>query len=169
MSSSREPILQPEISGRDPRGIESSRNYYQPERPHVKFKIVLLGEGEVGKSALIQNALHRPFNDGYNPTIMDSHQVEVSIRGQSYTLEIVDLSSQYNIITNFESDIYHAADIIYVYSIIDVPRKDGEEMAFQIEAVFKEMSAKDGNSMPGVLSALTESMLSEKEKLRNED
>ncbi|KAK5312500.1 tRNA A64-2'-O-ribosylphosphate transferase [Exophiala xenobiotica] len=195
-------MLGPEVSERDRRDVESNRTCYQPERLDVKFKIVLLGEGGVGKSALVQNALHRPFNDGYDPTIMDSHQAEVSIRGQSCTLDIVDLSSQHDIMTNFESDIYHAAGVIYVYSITDarsfqkisvlsekirkssmallgstlvankldleksrqVPRKDGEEMASQIGAVFEEMSAKEGNSMPGVLSALTESMLSEKEK-----
>lgn len=54
MSSSREPILQPEVAAKDRRDIESNRNYHQPERSDSAFKIVLLGEGGVGKSALVR-------------------------------------------------------------------------------------------------------------------
>lgn len=51
---------------------------------------------------------------------MDSYRAEISVRGKSHTVDIIDLSSQDDIRTSFQSEIYHADGVIYVYSITDV-------------------------------------------------
>jgi len=54
------------------------------------YKIVVLGSGGVGKSALTVQFIEGVFVDKYDPTIEDSYRHEVEIDGQLCKLEVLD-------------------------------------------------------------------------------
>mmetsp|Transcript_60216 Transcript_60216/g.99423 ORF Transcript_60216/g.99423 Transcript_60216/m.99423 type:complete len:195 (+) Transcript_60216:47-631(+) len=59
-----------------------------------KHKIVVLGGGGVGKSALTIRLVQDNFVEEYNPTIEESFQKIVSIDNQTCLLEILDTAGQ---------------------------------------------------------------------------
>jgi len=56
----------------------------------ITLKIVVLGSGSVGKSAITLRFIHGKFVDKYDPTIEDNYRHQVEVDGQSYILEILD-------------------------------------------------------------------------------
>ncbi|KAK4048298.1 hypothetical protein OIV83_004819 [Microbotryomycetes sp. JL201] len=60
------------------------------------LKIVIVGEGGVGKSSITMAILKRDFNDSgdYDPTIEDSYTVHTSVEGTSYSIELIDTAGQ---------------------------------------------------------------------------
>ena len=70
--------------------------YFQREstRPiHTRmreYKIVVLGSGGVGKSALTVQFVQGIFVEKYDPTIEDSYRKQVEVDGQQCMLEILD-------------------------------------------------------------------------------
>ncbi|POW17197.1 hypothetical protein PSTT_00668 [Puccinia striiformis] len=58
------------------------------------FKIVLLGDGGVGKTTLIIQLCLNKFMDGYDPTIEDSYRKHLIIDEQPCILEILDTAGQ---------------------------------------------------------------------------
>lgn len=66
-----------------------------PLRADVKaimreYKIVVLGSGGVGKSALTVQFVQGIFVEKYDPTIEDSYRKQVEVDGQQCMLEILD-------------------------------------------------------------------------------
>ena len=65
-----------------------------------KYKLVVMGSGSVGKTALISRFLYDSFPENYKPTIEDMHAVEFPLRApvdddddsENFTLEIIDTS-----------------------------------------------------------------------------
>jgi Ras-related protein Rap-1B len=58
--------------------------------PLREFKIVVLGSGGVGKSALTVQFVQGIFVEKYDPTIEDSYRKQVEVDGQQCMLEILD-------------------------------------------------------------------------------
>jgi small GTP-binding protein len=56
----------------------------------ITFKIVVLGSGSVGKSAITLRFIHGRFVEQYDPTIEDNYRHQVEVDGQNYILEILD-------------------------------------------------------------------------------
>ena len=54
------------------------------------YKIVVLGSGGVGKSALTVQFVQGIFVEKYDPTIEDCYRKQVEINGQQCMLEILD-------------------------------------------------------------------------------
>jgi small GTP-binding protein len=54
------------------------------------YKLVVLGSGGVGKSALTVQFVQDIFVEKYDPTIEDKYRKQVEIDGQSCVLEILD-------------------------------------------------------------------------------
>jgi small GTP-binding protein len=66
-----------------------------PSRPTThsrmrEYKIVVLGSGGVGKSALTVQFVQGIFVEKYDPTIEDSYRKQVEVDGQQCMLEILD-------------------------------------------------------------------------------
>merc|ERR1711916_68155 len=55
-----------------------------------EYKLVVLGSGGVGKSALTVQFVQNIFVDKYDPTIEDSYRKQTEIDGQQCLLEILD-------------------------------------------------------------------------------
>ena len=61
----------------------------QPEH-----RIVVLGSGGVGKSALTLRLITKNFSPSYDPTIEDNYRTTVNINGQLERLDILDTAGQ---------------------------------------------------------------------------
>uniref|UniRef100_A0A0K0CV51 Small monomeric GTPase n=1 Tax=Angiostrongylus cantonensis TaxID=6313 RepID=A0A0K0CV51_ANGCA len=55
-----------------------------------EFKVVVLGSGGVGKSALTVQFVSSTFIEKYDPTIEDFYRKEIEVDGQPCVLEILD-------------------------------------------------------------------------------
>ena len=58
------------------------------------YKLVVVGAGGVGKSALTIQLIHHQFEEQYDPTIEDSYRKQVVIDGLTAILDILDTSGQ---------------------------------------------------------------------------
>jgi len=56
----------------------------------ITFKVVVLGSGSVGRSAITLRFIHGRFVEQYDPTIEDSYRHQVEVDGGNYILEILD-------------------------------------------------------------------------------
>ena len=59
-----------------------------------EYKIVVLGSGGVGKSALTVQFVQGIFVEKYDPTIEDSYRKQVVIDGETCLLDILDTAGQ---------------------------------------------------------------------------
>lgn len=71
-----------------------------------EYKIVVLGSGGVGKSALTVQFVQEIFVEKYDPTIEDSYRKQVEVDGQQCMLEILDTAgtvsiARYNVVLCF--------------------------------------------------------------------
>ena len=59
------------------------------------YKLILLGSGGVGKTALLQRYLHRTFSPNYTPTLSDTFTQKVAIDATTEcNLEVLDTAGQ---------------------------------------------------------------------------
>merc|ERR1711911_343898 len=58
------------------------------------YKLVVVGAGGVGKSALTIQLIQNHFVDEYDPTIEDSYRKQVVIDGETCLLDILDTAGQ---------------------------------------------------------------------------
>lgn len=64
-------------------------------KPSLKFKVVLLGEGRVGKTSILIRFCQNTFNDRQQPTLQASYlDRKVTIDGQSVSLSVWDTAGQ---------------------------------------------------------------------------
>merc|ERR1712179_45192 len=60
----------------------------------TEYKLVVVGAGGVGKSALTIQLLQDHFMDEYDPTIEDSYRKQVVIDGETCLLDIIDTAGR---------------------------------------------------------------------------
>jgi len=60
----------------------------------TEYKLVVVGSGGVGKSALTIQLIQNHFVDEYDPTIEDSYRKQVVIDGETCLLDILDTAGQ---------------------------------------------------------------------------
>jgi len=60
----------------------------------MEYKLVVVGAGGVGKSALTIQLIQNHFVDEYDPTIEDSYRKQVVIDGETCLLDILDTAGQ---------------------------------------------------------------------------
>ncbi|KAL9650702.1 hypothetical protein ABK040_001758 [Willaertia magna] len=83
----------------------------------TKQKIVVLGAGGVGKSAIILQFIQSVFMEIYDPTLEDSYKKEVSVDGVPLTLDILDTAGQEELTSLRDSYVKNGEGFLLVYSI----------------------------------------------------
>uniref|UniRef100_A0A915EQK2 Uncharacterized protein n=1 Tax=Ditylenchus dipsaci TaxID=166011 RepID=A0A915EQK2_9BILA len=63
-------------------------------RNAIEYKLVVVGDGGVGKSSLTIQLVQNQFIEDYDPTVEDSYRKEVFIDGQVALLDILDTAGQ---------------------------------------------------------------------------
>ncbi|WAQ97774.1 RIT2-like protein, partial [Mya arenaria] len=106
----------PKVSTSSASGGRRPRNY----------KVVILGEGGVGKSALVIQFVSHKFTDYHDPTIEDSYQQQARIDDEPAQLDILDTAGQMEFTTVREQYMRHGEGFILSYSITD--RRSFEEV-----------------------------------------
>jgi len=74
------------------KGLESGCCCQTPAM--TEYKLVVVGAGGVGKSALTIQLIQNHFVDEYDPTIEDSYRKQVVIDGETCLLDILDTAGQ---------------------------------------------------------------------------
>ncbi|KAG9245065.1 ras-2 protein [Calycina marina] len=86
-------------------------------RQLVLYKLVVLGDGGVGKTALTIQLTLQHFVETYDPTIEDSYRKQVVIDGQTCVLEVLDTAGQEEYTALRDQWIRDGEGFVLVYSI----------------------------------------------------
>eukprot|EP01097_Dermamoeba_algensis_P004311 TRINITY_DN2844_c0_g1_i3.p1 TRINITY_DN2844_c0_g1~~TRINITY_DN2844_c0_g1_i3.p1 ORF type:complete len:185 (+),score=17.08 TRINITY_DN2844_c0_g1_i3:53-607(+) len=110
------------------------------------YKIVVLGAGGVGKSALTVRFVQGIFVEKYDPTIEDSYRKQVDIAGEHYMLEILDTAGTEQFTAMRDLYMKNGQGFVLVYSIIAQSTfNDLPDLRDQI------LRVKDSDNVPMVL------------------
>ena len=115
-------------------------------RTITEYKLVILGGGGVGKSALVIRLVTDNFMEEYDPTIEDSYRKQVSIDNSPAILDILDTAGQEEYSSMQDQWMREGKGYVLVYSIAD-------RASFDEIPVFKEkiLRAKELDKVPLVL------------------
>ncbi|XP_018651268.1 putative gtp-binding protein rit [Schistosoma mansoni] len=112
------------------------------------YKIVVVGDGGVGKSALTIQYFQRMFLEEHDPTIEDSYIQNAEIDNELCMLYVLDTAGQEEFSAMREQYMRIGQGFIIVYSVTD-PQSFEEVQRFH-----KEISrCKDCGSYPMILAA----------------
>jgi len=102
-------------------GGTTTRMVRESTRPiHTRmreYKIVVLGSGGVGKSALTVQFVQGIFVEKYDPTIEDSYRKQVEVDGQQCMLEILDTAGTEQFTAMRDLYMKNGQGFVLVYSI----------------------------------------------------
>ena len=82
-----------------------------------EFKVVVLGSGGVGKSALTVKFVSGRFVDKYDPTIEDFYRKEIEVDAEPCVLEILDTAGTEQFASMRDLYIKNGQGFVVVYSI----------------------------------------------------
>jgi len=111
-----------------------------------EYKIVVLGSGGVGKSALTVQFVQGIFVEKYDPTIEDSYRKQVEVDGQQCMLEILDTAGTEQFTAMRDLYMKNGQGFVLVYSITAQSTfNDLQDLREQI------LRVKDTDNVPMVL------------------
>eukprot|EP01124_Arcella_intermedia_P024883 TRINITY_DN42_c0_g1_i2.p1 TRINITY_DN42_c0_g1~~TRINITY_DN42_c0_g1_i2.p1 ORF type:complete len:190 (+),score=27.10 TRINITY_DN42_c0_g1_i2:28-597(+) len=113
----------------------------------LEYKLVIVGGGGVGKSALTIQLIQNHFIDEYDPTIEDSYRKQVTIDGESCLLDILDTAGQEEYSAMRDQYMRTGQGFILTYAVTS--RQSFDEAS----SVFREqiLRVKDADKVPMVL------------------
>lgn len=88
------------------------------------YRIVVLGSGGVGKSALTLRLISDEFAEEYDPTIEDSYRKQVKIDGKPALLDVLDTAGQEEYASLQDQWIREGDGYLIVYSITNTHSLD---------------------------------------------
>ncbi|XP_020666228.2 GTP-binding protein Rit2 [Pogona vitticeps] len=97
-----------------------------------EYKVVMLGSGGVGKSAMTMQFISHRFPDYHDPTIEDAYKTQVRIDDEPAYLDILDTAGQAEFTAMRDQYMRGGEGFIICYSITD-------RQSFQEAAEFKEL------------------------------
>jgi len=112
-----------------------------------EYKIVVLGGGGVGKSALTIRLVTDNFLDEYDPTIEDSYRKQVLIDDRPALLDILDTAGQQEFSSMQDQWMREGKGFLLVYNITSRPTFEEIEMLRE-----KIVRAKDTDKIPIVIA-----------------
>eukprot|EP01101_Sappina_pedata_P005429 TRINITY_DN2484_c0_g1_i1.p1 TRINITY_DN2484_c0_g1~~TRINITY_DN2484_c0_g1_i1.p1 ORF type:complete len:200 (-),score=57.24 TRINITY_DN2484_c0_g1_i1:267-842(-) len=110
------------------------------------YRVVLVGEGGVGKSCLTIQFISEKFVEEYDPTMEDSYRKQVTVDGEECLLDIFDTAGQEDFSAVRDQYMRTGDGFLCVYSIILAP-------SFEAVRKFHEhiMRVKDQEKLPFIL------------------
>jgi small GTP-binding protein len=137
---------------------DSSRSpYEQCERGIIVtvpvYKVLLVGEANVGKSSLIRRLILDDFDEQYCATIgVDLSAVAINIDPVTpVILTVIDLGGQSEF-SSLRTQYYKGAH--YVVLVYDITKRDSfEKMHFWYEGLMEHLSSSESSNLPGVVCA----------------
>merc|ERR1712173_207312 len=112
-----------------------------------EYKIVVLGGGGVGKSALTIRLVTDNFLDEYDPTIEDSYRKQVQIDEQTAILDILDTAGQEEFSSMQDQWMREGKGFLLVYNICSTTTFDEVKQLRD-----KILRAKEEDTVPIVLA-----------------
>ena len=112
----------------------------------VEYKLVIVGGGGVGKSALTIQLVQNHFMDEYDPTIEDSYRKQVVLDGEPCVLDLLDTAGQEEYSAMRDSYMRGGEGFLIVYSITS--RASFDEVPAFAEQILR---VKDEDSVPMVI------------------
>eukprot|EP01129_Flabellula_baltica_P011813 TRINITY_DN5236_c0_g1_i1.p1 TRINITY_DN5236_c0_g1~~TRINITY_DN5236_c0_g1_i1.p1 ORF type:complete len:184 (-),score=42.47 TRINITY_DN5236_c0_g1_i1:520-1071(-) len=111
-----------------------------------ELKLIIVGRGGVGKSALSIQLIRSHFVEDYDPTIENNFRHQVYFDEEPCVLNIFDTAGQEDYTMYLDQYIRTGQTFLLVYSIIDFP-------SFEAINTFQEriLRIKDADTFPGVL------------------
>lgn len=108
-----------------------------------EYKLVVVGGGGVGKSALTIQLIQSHFVDEYDPTIEDSYRKQCTIDGEQVLLDILDTAGQEEYSAMREQYMRTGEGFLLVYSINS--KNSLEELQTFYEQILR---VKDSDQVP---------------------
>jgi len=106
-------------------------------------KVIMVGSGGVGKSALTLQFMYDEFVEEYEPTKADSYRKKVVLDGEECSIDILDTAGQEDY-SAIRDNYYRSGEgFICVYSITD-------QESFDATAEFREQILRVKNSDPNI-------------------
>lgn len=59
-----------------------------------ELKLVVVGDGYIGKTCMLWSYVYRKFPSDYVPTVFETHAIKIVLNGESYTLSLFDTAGQ---------------------------------------------------------------------------
>lgn len=112
----------------------------------TEYKLVVVGAGGVGKSALTIQLIQNQFVDEYDPTIEDSYRKQVVIDGETCLLDILDTAGQEEYSAMRDQYMRTGEGFLLVFAVNNA--KSFEDIAMYREQIRR---VKDSDYVPMVL------------------
>lgn len=112
----------------------------------TEYKLVVVGAGGVGKSALTIQLIQNHFVDEYDPTIEDSYRKQVVIDGENCLLDILDTAGQEEYSAMRDQYMRTGEGFLLVFAVNSV--KSYEDIAGYREQIQR---VKDAEDIPMIL------------------
>ncbi|EFO93598.1 hypothetical protein GCK72_014122 [Caenorhabditis remanei] len=112
----------------------------------TEYKLVVVGDGGVGKSALTIQLIQNHFVEEYDPTIEDSYRKQVVIDGETCLLDILDTAGQEEYSAMRDQYMRTGEGFLLVFAV-------NETKSFENVANYREQirRVKDSDDVPMVL------------------
>ena len=114
-----------------------------------QYKIVMLGSGAVGKSAITVQLVSGHFLESYDPTIEDSYRTTITINNENIILNILDTAGQEEFSALRDQYMRSGDGYIIVFSITS-PTSFLEINAFK-EQLYRVLDLDNSEFIPMVL------------------
>ncbi|XP_013397611.1 ras-related protein Ral-A isoform X2 [Lingula anatina] len=116
------------------------------QQPAVIHKVIMVGSGGVGKSALTLQFMYDEFVEDYEPTKADSYRKKVVLDGEDVQIDILDTAGQEDYAAIRDNYFRSGEGFLCVFSIT-------EQESFQATAEFREqiLRVKSDENIPFLL------------------
>ncbi|CAH0389676.1 unnamed protein product [Bemisia tabaci] len=118
----------------------------KPVSPEALHKVIMVGSGGVGKSALTLQFMYDEFVENYEPTKADSYRKEVVLDGEEVQIDILDTAGQEDYAAIRDNYFRSGEGFLCVFSIT-------EDESFQAIQEFREqiLRVKNDENIPFLL------------------